>query len=112
MSKRTHEIADQIHTHGPAGAQITKHEGHIGHTGIHQAAVGIGAAKIYRLPVYIKRDVTHHTQVEAGGGNDDIGLQQFTGGGEYTLVGKTVDMISDHDTLPDLIPSNRSPSGT
>ena len=53
-------------------------------------------AGVHRLTVHVEGNITHDAQVETSGGNDDIGLQQFTGFGEYAVFGKAIDVISYH----------------
>ena len=69
------DVAGHVDAHGPTGAQVTEHVGHVRYAGIHQAAVGQGLAEVHRLAIDVEPDAAHDTDVETGCGDDDIGFQ-------------------------------------
>ena len=69
------EVGDEVGPQRPARAEVAEHPGHVGHAGEHHAAVGDGVGEVERLAVDGEVDVAEHAEVEAGGGDDDVGVE-------------------------------------
>ena len=93
------EVADHVGAQGPAGAEIAEHPGHVGHAGEHRAQVTDRLGKIDRLAIDVELDVAHDVQVEAGGRDDDVGLQFLARFEQDAFFGEAVDLVGDHRGL-------------
>ena len=89
------EIGDQIDAQCPARPEIAEHPDEVGHAGEHHAAIGHGIGEIQRLAVDGEIDVAIGREVEAGRGDDDVGLQLLAGLQQDTLLGEAVDLVGD-----------------
>ena len=69
------ELADQVGAHGPGRAKVAEDIGHVGHVREHDATVRPALRVVERLAVDREVDVAQHIHVEAGGGDDDVGVQ-------------------------------------
>ena len=69
------EVGDQIGAQGPARAEIPEHPRHVGHAGEHHAAIGHRLGEHQRLAVDGEVDIAEDAEMEAGGGDDDVGIE-------------------------------------
>ena len=96
------EVGDQVDAQRPAGAEIAEHPDHVGHAGEHHAAIGDGVGEVERLAVDREVDVAQHAEVEAGRGDDDVGLELLAGLQQDALLGEAVDLVGDDGGLAGL----------
>ena len=99
LSSRQTKSATRSDAQRPAGAEIAEHPDHVGHAGEHHAAIGDGLGEIQRLAVDDEVDVAQDVQVEAGGGDDDVGLELLAGLQQDARFGEAVDLVGDHRGL-------------
>lgn len=89
-------LGNQISSQGPGCIDVSEGDHQIWHIREHQAFIGPGIGKFYRLPVDTELHATQHFQIEPGGGDNDIGLQLPAGLQSHTLLGEGVNMIRHH----------------
>src|SRR5208283_5875913 len=66
----------------------------------HDAAPGDAFGEVDRFAVDGERDVTEDRQVEAGGGDDDVGRDLLTGADLYPMLGERLNGVGDDRGLP------------
>ena len=94
-----HEVGDQVRAERPARPEIAEHPHHVGHAGEHHAAIGDRVGEIERLAVDGEIDVAQHVEIEAGGGDDDVGLELLAGLQANAGLGEALDLVGDHRGL-------------
>ena len=105
-------FAGQVAFQRPRRVGVTERRCEVRHVGIHHALVVQGARKIDRAAVDADLEAAEHLQIEAGGGDDDVGLEFAAVLQPDACCGEGVDLAGDHRgaLFPDRL--NRSPSGT
>ena len=99
IEQTAHEVSDQIGAQRPARPEVSEHPGQIGHAGEHHSAIGDGVREDERLAVDHEVDVPQHIEVEAGRGDDDVGLEQLAGLQENARLREAVDLVRDDGCL-------------
>ena len=99
VDQPAHEIAEHVDPQRPRGAEVTHHPHHVGYAREQHAAIVDRIVPFDWLAVDLKRDATHHQQVESGAGDDDIRLDVLPRSGAHARFGKAVDRIGDHGQL-------------
>ena len=91
-----HEVGDQVGTERPACPEVSEHPHHVRHAGEHHAAVGDRIGEVERFAVDGEVDVAQHVEIEAGGGDDDVGLEVLAGLQADSGFGEPFDLVGDH----------------
>ncbi len=90
------EVGEEVGAEGPAGAEIAKDPEHVRDAREHHAAIGDGIGEVQGLAVDFELDVAHNAEVEAGGGDDDVGLKFFPRLEQNAARREAVDFVGDH----------------
>ena len=89
-------LGGQVGAQGPGGVDIAEDAGEIGHAGVHHALVVQGVREVDRLTIDLELDAAEHLKGQAGGGDQDVGVDvpaRF----ELHAVGRDAgDAIGDH----------------
>jgi len=93
------EFGQQVSAQGPAGAEVAEDPGHVRHSGEHRAAPADGLGKVQRLAVDGKADVAEHAEVEAGGADDNVGVEHLARLQPDAAFGEGFDLVRDHRGL-------------
>ena len=93
------EIGDQVGAHGPAGAQIAEHPRQVGHAGEQNTAVRPAFGEVEHLAVDGHYDIAEHRHVEAGRGDNDVGLELAARFQQDAGLGERLDAIGHHRGL-------------
>src|SRR6185437_2880582 len=84
----------------PAVPEVAERVGHVRQAADHDAAPGEMLREVDRLAVDGERDVAEDRQVEARGGDDDVGGDLLTGADLYPMLGERLDGVGDDRGLP------------
>ena len=93
------QVADQVHAQGPAVPEVAERVGHVRHAADHDAAPGQPFGEVDRGAVDGERDVAEDREVEAGGGDHDVGRDLLTGADLDAVLGERLDRVSDDGGL-------------
>ena len=69
------------------------------------------SAKSSGLPSTANSMSPSDVEIEAGRGDDDVGLELLAGLQQDAVLGEALDLVGDDGGLAGLMPWNRSPSG-
>jgi len=90
------EVGDEVGAERPGRTDVAEDPGEVGDAGEHHAAVGDGVAEGEGLAVDGDGDVAQDAEVEAGGGDDDVGLEDLAGL-EFDALGEEAGDVAGFD---------------
>ena len=92
-------VGDHVGAQGPGRADVAECPGEVGQVGNHDAAIGEGIRQVDVAAVHVEVDVAEARQLNAGGDDDDVGLQDVAGRQLDAVRHEALDGVGDHRRL-------------